>query len=97
MDINTFLNPTEEAVEDTPHDIKSQVLAQYMLEINKDSEEELDILPKVSIEEAIAAIQRLHLYEEQQLEGSSGFIHELEKHERVIWCWKLDLQSQRDI
>ena len=29
MDIKTFLNPTEEVVEDTPHDIESQVLAQY--------------------------------------------------------------------
>ena len=97
MDIKTFLNPTEEVVEDTPHDIESQVLAQYMPEVEEDSEEELDILPKVSIEEAIAAIQRLRLYEEQQLEGSPGFIHELEKHERIIWHRKLDLQSQRDI
>ena len=56
-----------------------------------------NILPKVSIEEAIAAIQRLNLYEEQQLEGSPGFIHKLEKHERIIWHQKLDLQSQQDI
>ena len=97
MDIKTFLNPIEEAVEDTPFDIESQVLTQYMPEAEEDSEEELDILPKVSIEEAIAIIQRLCLYEEQQLEGSPGFIHELEKHEHVIWCWKLDLQSQQDI
>ena len=97
MDIKTFLNPTEEVVEDTPHDIESQVLAQYMPEVEEDSEEELDILPKVSIEEAIAAIQRLRLHEEQQLEGSPGFIHELEKHERIIWRRKLDLQSQQDI
>ena len=45
------------------------------------------------IEEAITAIQRLCLYEKQQLEGSPGFIHELEKHERIIWRRKLDLQS----
>ena len=69
----------------------------YMPEVEEDSEEELDILPKVSIEEAIAAIQRLHLYEEQQLEGSPDFIHELEKHKHIIWHWKLDLQSQQDI
>ena len=67
MDIKTFLNPKEEAVQDTPDDIESQVLAQYMPEIKKDSEEELEILPKVSIEEAIASIQKLHLYKEQQV------------------------------
>lgn len=90
-------NCDKTAVKDTPYDIKSQVLAQYMPEVEEDSEEELDILPKVSIEEANAAIQRLHLYEEQRLEGIPHFIHELEKHECVIWHWKLDLQSQQDI
>ena len=97
MDIKAFLNPKEEAIQNTPDDIESQVLAQYMPEIKKDSEEELEILPKMSIEEAIASIQKLHLYEEQQTEGSPGFIHGLERHEHVIWHWKLDLQSQQDI
>ena len=97
MDIKTFLNPIEETVQDTPDDIKNQVLAQYMPEVEEDSEEELDILPKVSIEEAIAAIQKLCLYEEQQIEGSPGFIHELERYEHTIWRRKLDLQSQQDI
>ena len=97
MDIKTFLNPIEETVQDTPDDIENQVLAQYMPEVEEDSEEELDILPKVSIEEAIAAIQKLRLYEEQQIEGSPGFIHELERYEHTIWRRKLDLQSQQDI
>ena len=39
MDIKAFLNPKEEAVQDTPDDIESQVLAQYMPEIEEDSEE----------------------------------------------------------
>ena len=97
MDIRTFLNPVEEVVQDTPENIESQVLAQYMPEIEEDSEEELEILPKVSIEEAIAAIQKLRLYEEQQVEGNPAFIYEIEKHERVIWRRKLDLQRQCDI
>ena len=36
-----------------------------------------------SAEEAIAAIQKLHLYEEQQMEGSPAFIREMERHEHV--------------
>ena len=60
-------------------------------------EEELEILPQVSIDEAIAAIQRLRLYEEQQAEGSPEFLREIGRHEYVIWRRKLALQSQRDI
>ena len=97
MDIKASLNPAEEAVQDSSDDIESQVLAQYMPEIEEDLEEELEILPKVSAEEAIASIQRLRLYEEQQVEGSPAFIHEVERHERVLWRRKLDLRSQRDI
>jgi hypothetical protein len=45
MDINTFLSLVEEAVQDTPDDINSQVLAQYGLELDDDSKGELKILP----------------------------------------------------
>ena len=99
MDINTFLNPVEEIIQDTPEDIDSQILAQYGPELEDDiqEEEELEVLPKISLDEAIAALQKLHLYEEQQEKGSSAFIHELDKHQNVLWGRKLALQSQRDI
>jgi len=48
-------------------------LAQYRPEIEEDSDEELEILPRVSAEEAITAIQKLRLYEEQQMEGSPAW------------------------
>lgn len=96
MDIRTFLNPAE-SVQDTMEDVDSQVLAQYMPEIEEDSDEEIEVLPKVSAEEAIAAIQKLRLYEEQQMEGNPAFIREMERHEHVVWRRKLDLQNQRDI
>ena len=98
MDIKTFLNPADEVVQDSPNEVDNQILAQYApAEEKDDSDEELEILPKVSLDEAIRAIQQLHLYEEQQAEGSSTFIHELDKHEQVLWSWKLVMQSQRDI
>ena len=68
-----------------------------MPEIEEDPEEELEILPKVSVEEAISAMQRIRLYEEQQVEGSCDFIREAERHERILWRRKLDAQNQRDI
>lgn len=97
MDIRAFLNPKEESVQDSLDDVDNQILAQYMPEIEEDSDEEIEILPKVSAEEAFAAIQKLRLYEEQQMEGNPAFIREMERHERVIWRRKLDLQNQRDI
>lgn len=48
---------------------------------------------QVSAEEAIAAIQRLRLYGEQQMEGSPAFIREMERHEHIVWRRKLDLQN----
>lgn len=98
MDIKAFLNPADEVIQDSPNEVDNQILAQYApAEEKDDSDEELEILPKVSSDEAIRAIQQLHLYEEQQAEGSSTFIHELDKHEQVLWSRKLAMQSQRDI
>ena len=89
MSITTFLYPIEETVENKLEDIDHQILSQYMPEPEEDSEEELEILPKVSTEEAIAAMQKLRLYEEQQSEGNSTFIRELNRHENVLWRRKL--------
>lgn len=97
MDIKTFLNPVEETVQNSLEDIDSQILAQYMPETEEDSEEELEVLPKISAEEAITAIQKVRLHEEQQIEGNSAFIQEINRHEKVLWRRKLALQSQGDI
>jgi hypothetical protein len=97
MNINTFLNLAEEAVQDTPNDINVQVLAQYGPELNDNSEEELEILLQIPLDEALEALRTLHLYEEQQAEGIPSLIYELDKHERILWGRKLSLQTQRDI
>ncbi|KAF4227133.1 hypothetical protein CNMCM8980_007764 [Aspergillus fumigatiaffinis] len=97
MDIDTFLNPAEEAIQDTPEDIESQILAQYGPELDDDSEEELEILPQISLNQALEALRTLRLYEEQQAEGIPSLIYELDKHERILWGRKLSLQTQRDI
>lgn len=99
MDIKTFLNPAEETVQDTSSDIDSQILAQYGPELDhdSDSESELEVLPQVPLDEAVDALKKLRLYEEQQQEGITSFIHELGKHERVLQSRKFSLQAQRDI
>ena len=97
IDIDTFLNPAEEAIQDTHEDIKSQILAQYGPELDDDSEEELEILPQISLDQALEALRTLCLYEEQQAEGIPSLIYELDKHECILWGRKLSLQTQRDI
>lgn len=97
MDKRAFLNPVEEAIQDSRDGINSQVLIQYMPKIEENPEEELEILLKMPVEEAAATIQRRGLYEEQQAEGSPAFIREVERYECIIRCRKLDLQSQNDI
>ena len=84
MDINTFLNPVEEAIQDTPDDINSQILAQYGPELDDDSEGELKVLPQISLDEALEALRKLRLYKEQQEEGVSTLICELDKHECIL-------------
>ena len=96
-----FLNPADEAVQDNPDDIGNQILAQYAPEQEQEhdelDEESMEPLPSVSIDEAIAAIQLLSLYEEQQADGSSSFIYGLNSHERVLRSRKLAIQHQGDI
>ena len=47
MDTSDFLNPLEEAVQDTVEDLDRQVLARFEPEIEAESDEELEVVPKV--------------------------------------------------
>lgn len=99
MDIKSFLNPADEIVQDSPDDIDNQILAEYapQQESDESDEESIEPPPKKTIDEAIAAIQLLSLYEEQQVEGSPSFICALNSHEQVLWSRKLAMQRQSDI
>ena len=98
MDINAFLNPVEETVQNTLEDVDHQILAQYMPdnEMDADSEEELEILPQVSIDEAIAAIQRLRLYEEQQVIANMDLLQVLKHHEKLLLQKQTESQRVSD-
>ena len=66
-------------------------------EIEAESDEETYILPKISNAEAMEALKKLHLYEEQQDAGIKAFIQTLDRHERVVSIQKAQLQQQQDI
>ena len=84
MDINIFLNPVKEAIQDTSNDINSQILAQYGPELDNNSEGELEVLPQILLNKALEALRKLHLYKEQQEEGVSTLICKLDKHEHIL-------------
>ncbi|KAJ5111402.1 mariner-Tc1 transposon family protein [Penicillium argentinense] len=97
MDIDDFINPNDEVVQDNIHEIDDLILSQFQPEIEQEEDEIIQELPSISIKEAIDALERLRLYEEQQPRGSSSFLRELYKHERVVKGRKLANQEQRDI
>ncbi|KAJ5098831.1 hypothetical protein N7532_005832 [Penicillium argentinense] len=81
MDIDDFINPSNEVVQDNIHGIDDLILSQFQPEIEHEEDEIIQELPSISIKEAIDALERLRLYEEQQPQGSSSFLRELCKHE----------------
>lgn len=98
MDIESFLNPMDETIQDNPDDIDDQILMQYTpAEPDEEENESIEPPAKISIDQAIAAIQLLSLYEEQQTDGSPLFIKQINDHEQVLWRRKLNTQHQGDI
>ena len=64
MDILQFLNPADENIEDSFEELDAQILAKYAPEIDAESDEEVEIQPKITHNEAIKALYKLCLYEE---------------------------------
>ena len=69
MDINQFLNPVGENIKDSLEDLDKQILAKYGSDIEAKSDSEVEILPQIGHGEALGALCKLHLYEEQQEAG----------------------------
>jgi len=85
-------------VRDDMETIDDIVLSQFIPEVDDDPEESIMVeTPLVSINDAISALERLRLYEEQQDQGDSQFISVLHKHERLMQARKLNTQKQADI
>ena len=99
MDINQFLNPLDEKIEDDVKQLDEQILAQFqpVLEEDSNSDEEEEVLPQISHSNALNALQTVHLYEEQQQEGLQGVIQALNHLENEIGRRQLYTQKQQDI
>ena len=84
MSIENFLNPAEEVVIDSLDDLTEQIAIQYDPSSDKESDEEEEILPRIPIQQAFAAIQSLKLFEEQQEDGKASFIRLFDDYEACL-------------
>jgi hypothetical protein len=97
MDIQQFLNPADETIEDSIEELDAQILAKYGPEVDAESDEEIENLPQILHAEALDAIYKLRLYEEQQDEGIRSLLESLKLSERQIRQRQVDERSQMDI
>jgi hypothetical protein len=102
MDINQFLNPIEEQVDDSLMAVDDIVLSQYSAENNDSSnedeeEDQVEELPQITATEALESLYKLRLFEEQDPDGNRQLIQLLVRHERELLRKKLYRQQQGDI
>lgn len=98
MDINQFLNPENEQVHDGLMSIDDAVLSQFSIPEDPDPEEEdITPLPAIQAADALEALYKLQLHEEQQVDGDQHLLRLLRKHERTLLGRQLAKQQQADI
>lgn len=99
MDIENFLNPAEEVVEDCPKDLEQHIIEQLEPEEPEDEEETIYMEedPQITVTEALDMVKRLRLYEEQQDKGDTELIQQLNHYERRLGARRLEKQQQQDI
>ena len=88
MDVKNFLNPVEEDTPDLLMDIENQVLAQYGPEITGESDEEVEVAPRVSTSDALESLKKVQLFVEQQPESDQTITNQLS---RLDWLVKSKL------
>jgi hypothetical protein len=78
MNINTFLNPTDEVVDDDDDEVLDQLVDAYAEgdRAEETDEEPVEVVP-IGQSDAIQAVQLLQQYEEQQEDGDSELLRHL--------------------
>lgn len=99
MDINQFLNPAEEEVNDTMMDVDTLVLSQFDLPQIDELDEDIvtESTPLITAQEALQGLNTLRLFEEQREQADSSFIRILTRYENQLIKKKLATQRQTDI
>jgi DDE superfamily endonuclease. len=103
MDIENFLNPDEELVQDSSKTAEELVLSQMQGPTSiEDEDEDADegegeAIPQVTISEALEAIRMTRLHEEQDEEGDFEAIQVLNRLERKYLAREVNSRRQGDI
>ena len=92
MDINAFIDP-EDPIEDTEGDFLQQIVDDFTSAPVHESEEEgVEELPKITEQQALACIQQLALFDEQQAENESNHNDLL----RGLHAWGREIRGRRE-
>ena len=93
MNIQNFLNPIAEAVDDHEEDVLESIIARHQGErVAKSDEDVVEEVPVVLMSEALSALKILQTYEEQQGSGDPSLTKALRRRER-----ELQLQKTGDL
>ena len=100
VDIKDFIDPKEERIFDSDQEITSQIVAHYSLS-NQDQDQEgsvEDTVIKVSISEAITALNTLKLFQEQRDQlANQDLMAQLRKELRSLETEKVNSQKQSNL
>ena len=88
MDIQNFLNPVTEEVDDHEKDVLEAIVARYGEEREAESGEEVEEVAVVSMSEAFSALKVLQTYEEQQGSGDPSLVKAFRGRERELQLQK---------
>jgi hypothetical protein len=99
MDINKFLNPADEEVNNSLLDLDEMILSQYAIDQHDEEEDDdsAEPLPQISPADALESLYKLRLYKEQQVDADKALINAFMRYERVILKRKVQSQRQGDI
>ena len=85
MVIGQFLNPSKEEVDDESDEIVEGIAKACSTgDRTHETDEEDVVIPRVSHAEALQALQKLRLFEEQHEDRDSELIARINQHERVM-------------
>ena len=98
IDLQMFLNPVDKVVEDSEHQIFKDITQVYSTgdRLYESDKEDIVVL-KIGTKEALEALTRLQLYEEQQNNGNSKLLSSLSLYKEVLQQHRHNALRQRSL
>jgi hypothetical protein len=98
MDINQFISPADEEVNDNLLELDEMILGQYTVDQQDEEDDDTaEPLPQIPPADALECLYKLRLYEEQQVDAEKALIKTFMQYGRVILKRKIESLRQGDI